>query len=422
MTPSFRAALVAAALVVTAGAATPATADDTTFGDLMKPASTTPWTSSWLTYTVSTKAPAWGTLKRARWDKSGAFTHSLSPKPMGTLASALNDKNWQDPARAEYPGTDASRKSTDVTFTVTAKRFAVVFPASNQTDAMIWINSRPLASSPIVGRGYNARANNWVAISFPTRRTVNVRVAGPPEFTGVDTPAKDGAVVRAATPRLTLGVLSDSYYDVCSQARCMSRSAAPTLATLTGFRVWNLAEAGTGYTAAPDSGSAGYKSSPFGSTKRLSAIRNAPLDALLIGGSMNDGPHAGSEHEAAVNSLLSELEASDPGLPVILLGTEPIPGALQADAWWARQSATLTSTLAGMAEHHPNVVGFIDPFTDPWITGSGSFTNPKGDGNADQYIGKDSIHPSIAGVSYYQSRVVAELRKLSASPTSTARR
>jgi hypothetical protein len=69
-----------------------------------------------------------------------------------------------------------------------------------------------------------------------------------------------------------------------------------------------------------------------------------------------------------------------------------------------------------MAEEHPNVVGFIDPYTPNWLTGTGSTAEPSGSGNQDRYIGVDGHHPNGAGQAFYQRKIVAELKKLPIDP------
>ena len=383
-----------------------------TFGDLMAPESTTPWPSSDLTYAASGKAPAWGTLTRTPWDAPGAFTHSQKAEPFGTLVSAMYDKKWTRPDTAEYPSTNTTLKNADVSFKVTARRFAVVYRGTDQSDAMVWVNGRPIAGQPIRGVGSgDSSLLNWISITLPTRQAVTVRFAGPTSFTGVDIPASENAKVTAKAPALTLGVLSDSYYELCSDTLCQSRGAAPALAGLTGFRVWNMSESGTGYVAPGYGGFPGYETSPFGSTKRLDGVLAAPLDALLIGGSVNDGNRPPDAFRPAVEALLNRLDEERPDLPVVLLGLEPVPGAYRTGYWQTRANA-LTDTLKSMVGRHQNVVGFIDPFTNPWLTGTGSIAKPTGDGNGDKYIGSDGVHLSAAGTRYYQQRVTDELAKL----------
>jgi hypothetical protein len=175
--------------------------------------------------------------------------------------------------------------------------------------------------------------------------------------------------------------------------------------------VWNLSEVGTGYLNPGRAAGLGLKPSPFGSPGRLRAVADAPIDALLIGGSINDALMPQRRYRATVDRLLDTVERTRPGLPVVLLGVEPLGGEFEG-AFWRRRGETMTAVLRSMVTRHRNVVGFIDPFSKPWLTGTGSIVKPTGDGNDDAFIGADGIHPSIAGTHFYQQKVVAALRQV----------
>lgn len=386
-------------------------------GDMMHPAGTIPLPSDHARVTVTTTQPAWTSIQRAWWYDDAAFTHANEPVPFLTLASAIYGKDWARAANGgEYAGTNVSLKNVDVTFTVTARRFAIAYRGTRTHDAMVWLDDQPVAATPLVTRSSadTTYALNWIVVELPARRTTRVRFAGPLSFTGVDTPVSESAVVKAAPAPLTVGVVSDSMFDFCAQAMCMSRAAAPTLGTLTGWRVWNLAEGGTGYLSASSAPSYGsFVPGRFGSDRRLAAVQRAPIDLLLVNGSFNDaavGAYTPEVHRAAVDAYLDDLARVRPDLPVVLVGIEPL-GRYQSP-YWDTRARTMNATLAATVGRHPNVIGFIDPYTDRWLTGTGSIVDPKGDGNQDMYVGTDGVHPSVAGVAYYVGRIVTELREV----------
>lgn len=383
--------------------------------ELMRPSSTTPLTTSQVRVGVTTTRPFWRDLRRRWWYDRTAFTHAARPVPFRTLASARSGTNMASSSLGgEYVGTNASVKNVDVTFTITARRFAIAFRGTRKHDAMVWLNGRPVTARPLRAQssGDTYYRLNWIVVTLPARATTRVRFAGPLSFTGVDTAGADRAVVRATPPPFTVGVVSDSMLDKCSQVVCMSRTAAPTLGRMTGWRVWNLAEGGTGYlsnSSAPSYGS--FVSSRFGSDRRLAAVARAPLDLLLVNGSFNDAPvgsYSPEAHRAAVDDYLDELARIRPDLPVVLVGIEPL-GRYQA-SYWDTRSRTMNATLAATVGRHPNVIGFIDPYTHRWLTGTGSIAAPKRDGNQDVYVGTDGVHLSVAGVAYYVGRIVTGLR------------
>ena len=401
--------------VTSATVTVPAVPPGPRLGDLMRPATASPLPADAVQFTHGTTAPGWTSTVRTRWDDRTAFTHAGAPQPFLTMTSAVTGQDLADPTRGgEYDGTNASVKNIDVAFTITARRFAIAYRATRTHDAMVWLDDRPISARPIVAQSANdtTYTANWVVIELPARATTRVRFAGPLNFVGVDVPAAEAAVIKAAPPRLTVGVLSDSYFDVCAQSVCVSRAAVPTLGTQTGWRVWNLAEVGTGYLSASNGPTYGsFKPGPFGGSRRLAAVERAPLDLLLVNGSINDAStpsYSAETHRAAVDKLLDDLARLRPDLPVVLIGIEPL-GRFQTGIWDER-SRSMNATLASMVGRHANVIAFIDPLTDRWLTGTGSISEPKGDGNQDEYIGTDGVHPSIAGVSYYVGRVVAGLK------------
>jgi lysophospholipase L1-like esterase len=396
------------------------------FGDVMDPSSTDVMPSSAVTFTTSRTAPTWSSNTLTRWDKPGAFTHSLTPRPAGTLISASTGSNLASAATgAEYLAGNSVLKNADVEFRLTGRRFAIKYKTYTTSDAMVWIDDRPISAQPIIGVDVsetNRGTQSWIIVTLPERRTVNVRFAGPYIFTGVDAPAADNVTITAVEPPLTLGVVSDSWYEPCAAREvCMSRSAAPSLSTLTGYRVWNMAESATGYIndgsgwyanqTGDGRGAAGYKSSPYGSSKRVAAVRDAPVDALLVNGTVNDqSVWTPSQQLAALEKFLDDVEAARPDLPVVLVGVEPLYYARRT--WRIAHYSALTSNLAAMVGRHANVVGFIDPYTDSWLTGSGYAGNPVGDGNQDQYVGRDGFHLDGEGQVYFQGRIADELKDL----------
>ncbi|KRB80172.1 hypothetical protein ASE01_01350 [Nocardioides sp. Root190] len=384
--------------------------------DHLRPDDGTPLPAAEVSVRSGTALPAWPTIHRTWWT-SPLLTHSQVPVPFLTLASTMYGQDWaREVNGAEYAGTNVSMKNIDVSFTITARRFAIAYRGTRTHDAMVWLDGRPVSATPLVtsSPGDTAYAANWIVIELPERRTTEVRFTGPLSFTGVDVPGDENAVITASPERLTVGVVSDSLFDVCAEARCMSRAAVPTLSSLTGWRVWNLAEGGTGYLSSSSApGFGAYQPSPFGSPRRLDAMARAPIDLLLVNGSFNDATvasYSAESHRAAVEKYLTDVARLRPGLPVVLVGVEPI-GRYQT-RYWDDRARAMNATLASMVGRHDNVIGFIDPYTDRWLTGTGSIVAPTGDGNQDVYVGTDGVHLTVAGVAYYVGRIVDELVEL----------
>jgi putative cell wall-binding protein len=397
----------------------------TTFGDLMHPESTTVLTASDATVTFTDQQPSWfAHNQEIRWDTPGAFTHSLDPVPYDTLFMAETGLDYRDPTiGAEYHVNNSTYKNADVRFTVTGNRFAIRYWTLRQSDAMIWIDGHPASSHAFAGTDTTGSGSwNWLVVTRTSDAPVTVRFAGPLFFTGVDHDAGDAVTVTAA-PRFTLGVISDSQFEAAPDTHPMTQTAGPMLSTLTGFRIWNMAESGTGYvddgSGAAATGGVGFPgnlSSPFGSARRIASITSAPIDALLVNGSINDLYWSADKQRAEMDAFLDKVAQARPGLPVVLVSIEPLSSSTVHDQTNPGFQA-LDANFAVVAARHPNVVGVIDPYTADWLTGTGSTTHPAGDGNQDQYVGADGIHLNAPGQAYYQGRIVQALRQLPARLT-----
>jgi hypothetical protein len=397
----------------------------TTFGQLMHPESTAVVPRSQATY--ATTKPTWAGDTLIRWDRPNTFTSSQAPEPAGTLLSAADGRNVANPASgAEYNDGNSSLQTADVSFVVTGRRFAIKYGMYQTGNAMVWIDGHPLSASPISARNTSVAAakveqQDWIQVDLRTTRTVSVRFAGPVYFTGISYPAAAPVTVTAAPAPFTLGVVSDSYYDSGTPAFTYGGSGAAVLNTDTGFRIWDMAQGGTGYvndgtgSLTGDSGDPGHYASPFGSSARIAGITRAPIDALLVNGSANDVGYSLDGYVAAVTTFLDRIAEVRPDLPVVIVGVEPTTFADQP----ADRATELTAeddALRQLAQQHTNVVGFIDPLTEHWLTGTGSTAVPEGDGNQDTYIGTDRIHLSPAGQAYYQRLVASHLSGFVATP------
>ncbi|RYJ01098.1 MAG: SGNH/GDSL hydrolase family protein, partial [Actinomycetales bacterium] len=385
----------------------------------MKPASTT--VAPGLTASVSPTAPGWGPTRDVftRWD-SPVFTHSLTPEPYGTLMASSSGKAPDPEVGAEYVAGNSFFKNADVEFTVTGRQFTIRYLAAQATDAMAWVDDQPVAAQPFDTPDYTELGSfRWLTITLDRPRTVKVRFAGPAVFSGVEHDSQDPVRLSKAPRRYTLGVVGDSYYESTIGDGWRSSAAPVELSTLTGFRVRNLAQGGTGYlndaTGAAlkgDFGVPGHYATPYGSEQRLAEIADAPVDALLVNGSINDGPpFTRLQHRKAVKDFLDDVHRVRPELPIVLVGVEPVV------FWYApdvslKPFLDLEENLRCEMRTHPQVRGVVQPYRENWLTGTGYVDRPMHDGNQDEYIGKDWIHPTAAGVAFYQRKVVAALRTM----------
>lgn len=390
---------------------------DVTFGELMDPASAEVVDPSVATWSFHAQQPAWWSRNaQIRWDTPGAFTSSLTPQPDGAHRGANPPSSYDPSEGAEFNNGNSSLQTADVSFSATGSTFAIRFRTYHSGTAMVWLDGHPISATPIAGVAPTGNGQlNWIQITMPQPRTVHVRFAGPAHFVGVDHDADVPLTVRAAPYPFTLGVVSDSYYDGSLPYRTYEGSGAAVLHTLTGFRIWCLAQGGTGYLSdAAGGGFPGHYASAFGSAARMARLKDAPIDALLVNGSINDAWYDNAAYAAAVDRFLDDVARIRPGLPVVVVGLEPVTVVPGATAWDADLAAK-NDLLEQIASEHANVVGFINAYDEDWLTGTGSTTQPQGDGNQDQYVADDHIHLSPAGQAYYQGLVAERLRQLPAT-------
>ncbi|KQY55852.1 hypothetical protein ASD11_15245 [Aeromicrobium sp. Root495] len=394
-----------------------------TFASLMTPYATSPAPD--VSASVSDTAPGWGPERDVltRWD-APVFTHSVDPQPFGTLNATATANEPRPDIGAEYVTGNALFKNADVEFRMTGQVFAVRYLAVQATDAMVWIDGRPVADRPFETIDTTPTGSfRWLTVRLASPRTVTVRFAGPAVFTGVEHDRRDPVRLSEAPDRFTIGVVGDSYYESTIGDGWRSSAAPVELATQTGFRVRSLAQGGTGYlndgTGPGLTGSfglPGHYATPYGSSKRLAQVVDAPIDALLVNGSINDAPPFGAEQQrAAVDDFLDAVRRARPDLPIVLVGVEPVSYGGAPDVS-LRPLLLLERNLRCAMRDRPQVRGVVEPYRENWLTGTGYVDGPRGDGNQDTYIGRDWIHPSAAGVAYYQRKVVAALRPMTTGP------
>ena len=108
----------------------------------------------------------------------------------------------------------------------------------------------------------------------------------------------------------------------------------------------------------------------------------------------------GATTGTAATAMYAALAVAYPGVPVVVAGVPPCKTTMSAGNV-ACNSAVRASALAA-----PNVIGFIDmlagqwvtptasgPLEGQWVTGTGKLGTLVGDGNADNLMAPDDVHP-----------------------------
>ena len=295
-------------------------------------------------------------------------------------------------------------------FYVTSEKFALMVTAWGTTDVTIYVDRKPLTLDP-----YLVPAGQWFVIAEGLgggAHLVEFIIGRGANFLQVVTPPATSVTIGPA-PAFKIGITGDSYTDsgVAPYFAGLSRE----IWRLTGWTPIQLGQGSTGYTN-DGSSSGDTTKSVYGSPSRLAALEAADPDVVMVVGSVNDGAATPSAVEQAATDYYAALAPR----PVIVVGVEPLFNAGDPNyvAWDLVNAAILAA-----ADASPNVIGVIDWRGEDWLTGTGSVSNPQGDGNQDVYIGDpagiDTIHPNYQGQKYLAGRLVERFGPLALSDVAT---
>lgn len=381
-----------------------------TFGEKLQPFGATLHGGT-LTVTDEAGLPAWASSSPV-----GALWNSgMIGWPAGTPEEVLPGGALVYGCALRTTG-GANPQSLYGSFTVNADSFAFMVTGWDLTpgvhapaDVTVLVDRKPLTLDPVLTAqsGYSFIVASGLG---PGTHQIDFIIGLGANLMQVIAPT-GSTIAPGAVPSFRLGLMGDSYAD--SGIAPYYAGLARELWLLTGWTIYQLGQGSTGYTN--DGASSGDTSkSVYGSPSRLAALTAGNLDALLVLGSVNDGSTAPATVAAAVTDYLAAIGH----LPVVLAGVEPLHlHGVDTTAWDAVNTAVL-----GAAAAAPNVRAVIDWRGEAWLTGTGSVSVPRGDGNQDTYIGDaagyDTIHPNYAGQKYLAGKFVAAMSPVATSAPS----
>lgn len=141
-------------------------------------------------------------------------------------------------------------------------------------------------------------------------------------------------------------------------------------------------------------------------------------DVLFIWGGYNDNAGSQPAIGTAADLLYSTIQTALPATQIYVLGCWAPTGSPGSGITNTDNTLRLSTAAAGIPFVSPvtgsiyNAAGTLVATHGPWITGTGNTGSPTGSGNADQYIGSDSVHPTDAGHAYIARRVYAAVKEL----------
>lgn len=226
-------------------------------------------------------------------------------------------------------------------------------------------------------------------VTFSSKASRRIRLMMPsPHFGGVRIGAADVVSRPVVSTRLRALFLGDSITEGTA-----GQNARASFAALAGERLgwsesWISGVSATGYLAAP--------APKLTLRQRLATdvIAYKP-NVLVIAAGVNDLGFTDTQIEAEAAALFDEIQSGLPDTLVFVTG--PV--------------ATLNRVRGGVNAAIKAAVGtranfiWVPNVDEPWLTGTGTVSRPRGDGNADQYISADITHPTPAGIDYLAGRL-----------------
>lgn len=360
----------------------------TKLGDLIKPLPTVQYPAAnftgGTTPTVATSAPTLTGTTLSDYTAPG-YHYTATPSLYTTGYGIFK-------ATAYTGGLSTTMIETQHSGTRAVIRF---FPLATML-IQVFIDDQPLfATPPTVAAGAT-----YIDLNFAARGTRNIRIAmhGNCLFGGIYTPTYE--TLTQPPRRFRLGLYGDSYAGHQNEVTLDSPAYHMMLAT--GWDVYELSQAGTGYI---NNASGTQGRTIYNDTGRVAQINTYDLDALLVVGSIND---SGSPNnvQAAATTFLASVATLRPTMPVIVAGAEP---CIQAGGSLPASYAQVNTAVQAAATTAPNVVKFIDWYTEDWLTGNGRVGATASNGNQDWFIGADGLHLNIEGSKNFGRRLAASL-------------
>lgn len=353
-------------------------------------------------------APAFVGQKQVIWQDALANTQMtargglLTPQP-SVPAVAVNLVN----------GSTATYTAWDAAVMLTGKSIAAHLYFTDFADVILYVDGYPVAQQTTVTPGVNSQ---FLSLTFTEYGEREVALSLGRSSGLVQWLIPGDANIMAPPEQERWAWISDSYgtgqYGTVDVPGNMFTGAVPHwFKKAMGIDLYNQAQGGTGYMN--DAGGVeGH--SVYGSSSRRAALAALPsnLKVIIVFGGGNDAQakYTSAAITAAAAQMYANIAIDRPGVPVIVVGTEPglLTGAIDPIENDRANAAIKVAALAA-----PNVKSFIDMRAATYlITGTGRQGAPAYDGNADIYISNDRIHPTQVGAKHIGLWLADQIRKV----------
>jgi lysophospholipase L1-like esterase len=237
----------------------------------------------------------------------------------------------------------------------------------------------------------------WLNVGFPgrQRRAIALEVLGI-AFGGVAVGPDD----HLYWPTTPLGprciVLGDSYTEglICYAQR---------MGHILGWETWSSGAGGTGYICPGPSGRVN-----FGDRVQTDVIAYHP-DMVIVAGGLNDSGYPQSQIYDAALALYDTILTNLPSAKLVVVGPWWPSGIPSDDILATRDALQEAAGERSLYFIDPIVATNVEQTNAGWITGTGNVANPTGDGNADQHISADGVHPTDLGHQYLATKMAERL-------------
>lgn len=349
-------------------------------------------------YRASAYDPVMGTAPTISNGTSSTITNPILYTPANSSMRIeggdirVSSGNWIM-YKAAFSGSPVqdSNPAYRVAFETWGNAFELVMFGSGTSSYRCWVDGQAVSLTPATIA--NDSVTHYIKHQFSTvaHRRIVLELTGYFKGINVGTTAWFGPP-PADTP-IRLAVYGDSYVNG-GHGTTIPRTTGfvPTLARILGIpQVGNFGIGGSGFVST-SSGTV----PPFGDSNRLDQLVAWAPTHLLVCNTLNDNSFVAS-YPAAAAAVFNQLATRLPNIPVrvssvLFTGAQTTYASLNAAASTAAATAGLT---------------YIDATI--WFTGTGHAGATTGDGNADNLLGNDGVHPTIDGHRAIAERMAPEL-------------
>jgi hypothetical protein len=292
-----------------------------------------------------------------------AHTTNNVVKRRGRFAAQTVSSNTYQQNYINNPST--SRSPSDVEFNYYGDGFDLKFHNTlpNVSGVRVWVNGQLAQDANYVTAVGSTAGPFWVTIAFTFMavRRIKLELVGGAIFGGITYDTGDYVIpVNDRLPKCA--VFGDSWIGGAGNI-IDSKLQWYLFGQELGWETARLGQGGSGYDQV-GSGS-GVE---FGNAVRISELVTYNPDFAIIQGSINDNGHVPSVVGNKAADLYAALETQSPHTLIYVVGPQFVD--------WTNPQSTLNNrdAIKKAALAAPNVVAFIDPIADAWITDSNKTT------------------------------------------------